>query len=127
MTKIEAEIQEVLDRYYEAFRSHDWEAFATPLADDFRYFTDEAVIRSKGEFLEHLQQSAWRPISHLMSDMRVRFVPLGGMAVATYTMEFRGETDGKETTIIALETAVFERNSGGWQLVHFHSSDRVGK
>jgi ketosteroid isomerase-like protein len=119
------EIKAILDTYYEAFHAQDWPAFAEPLADEFRYYTDNATILPKPEFLRFLQSEPWVPVRYSMSDYSLHGSDAGDLAVATYTMRFTGIVGENEVTIVALETAVFRRIARAWKLVHFHSSNKV--
>ncbi len=46
----------------------------------------------------------------------------GSMAYATMKYTISGDSDGKHFDSSGLATAVLEKSSGGWRIVHWHSS-----
>jgi ketosteroid isomerase-like protein len=118
-------ITDLLHRYYEAFHRRDWKAFAMPLDDGFRYFTDNATVQSQEEFLSFLMNDPWEPTGYSMSELQVHVAHSNDLAVATYRMQFDGIHSGKTMSIIALETAVLRLIENEWKMVHFHSSNVV--
>ncbi len=81
-------------------------------ADDHRRVVDAQGRRAAGELYE---------VEHEVLAPKVQF-PDEYVAIVTYTLLMRYTTAAGVSHTQHIETPVFHRREGGWQLVHCHKS-----
>ena len=117
------EIEQTLRIYYDAFTSKDWITFESMLDDGFTYYTDQCFSQQKPAFVQFLKSNGWQGTGYTLSELSI--ITSNDLSVAKYRVAFEGSEDGKQLTVIALETTVLQNSKTGLKLLHTHSSNII--
>jgi uncharacterized protein (TIGR02246 family) len=128
-TAVEQEIMRLEQSSNDAYAAND-------LPKYFGYYAEDAVLifYNKRTPLADYRKS-WpesvktEPIESVkLSDMVIRVVPSGDVAIASYQIEVRTKhPDGKATDENAFETDVWVHRGGAWRITHVHYSAAPAK
>jgi ketosteroid isomerase-like protein len=123
-TAVEQEILRLERSSNDAYAAND-------LPKYFGYYAEDAMLIF---YNERTTLAAYRkswpesiktePIQSVkLSDMVIRVIPSGDVAIASYQIEVRtGHPNGKATDEHAFETDVWVNRAGGWKIVHVQYS-----
>jgi ketosteroid isomerase-like protein len=128
-TAVEQEIMRLEQSSNDAYAAND-------LPKYFGYYAEDAMLIF---YNERTTLAAYRkswpesiktePIQSVkLSDMVIRVIPSGDVAIASYQIEVRtGHPNGKATDEHAFETDVWVNRAGGWKIVHVQYSAKGAK
>ena len=128
-TAVEQEIMRLEQSSNDAYAAND-------LPKYFGYYAEDAMLIF---YNERTTLAAYRkswpesvktePIQAVkLSDMVIRVIPSGDVAIASYQIEVRtGHPNGKATDEHAFETDVWVNRAGGWKIVHVQYSAKGTK
>jgi ketosteroid isomerase-like protein len=128
-TAVEQEIVRLEQGSNDAYAAND-------LPKYFGYYAEDAMLIF---YNERTSLAAYRKswpeaiktepiVSVKLSDMVIRVIPSGDVAIASYQIEVRtGHPNGKATNEHAFETDVWANRAGGWKIVHVHYSAKAAK
>jgi uncharacterized protein (TIGR02246 family) len=128
-TAVEQEIMRLEKSSNDAYAAND-------LPKYFGYYADDAVLIF---YNERTSLAAYRkswpesiktePIESVkVSDMVIRVMPSGDVAIASYQIEVHtGHPNGKVTDEHAFETDVWVNRGGAWKIAHVHYSAKAAK
>ena len=128
-TAVEQEILRLERSSNDAYAAND-------LPKYFGYYAEDAMLIF---YNERTTLAAYRkswpesiktePIQSVkLSDMVIRVIPSGDVAIASYQIEVRtGHPNGKATDEHAFETDVWVNRAGGWKIVHVQYSAKGAK
>jgi ketosteroid isomerase-like protein len=128
-TGVEQEIMRLEKGSNDAYATND-------LPKYFGYYAEDAMLIF---YNERTSLAAYRkswpeeiktePIESVkLSDMVIRVIPSGDVAIASYQIEVRtGHPNGKVTDEHAFETDVWVNRAGGWKIAHVQYSAKAAK
>jgi ketosteroid isomerase-like protein len=128
-TAVEQEIMRLEQSCNDAYAAND-------LPKYFGYYAEDAMLIF---YDERTTLAAYRkswpesiktePIESVkLSDMVIRVIPSGEVAIASYQIEVRtGHPNGKVTDEHAFETDVWVNRAGGWKIAHVQYSAKGAK
>ena len=128
-TGVEQEIMRLEQGSNDAYAAND-------LSKYFGYYAEDAMLIF---YNERTSLAAYRkswpesiktePIESVkLSDMVIRVIPPGNVAIASYQIEVRtGHPNGKATDEHAFETDVWVNRGGAWKIAHVHYSAKAAK
>jgi ketosteroid isomerase-like protein len=128
-TAVEQEIMRLEQGSNDAYAAND-------LPKYFGYYAEDAMLIF---YNERTSLAAYRKswpeaiktepiVSVKLSDMVIRVIPSGEVAIASYQIEVRtGHPNGKATDEHAFETDVWANRAGAWKIVHVHYSAKAAK
>jgi ketosteroid isomerase-like protein len=119
---VQAEIQALLDESAAAWNRGDLKGHLADNADSIRFMTGKGPVIGKGQTEEILRKAFFRdgkPIQSLRFE-QVDIRPLGtehALVIGHFILSGGGEPDRA-----GWFSTVWERQSGGWRVIHDHSS-----
>ncbi|MBS1494989.1 MAG: nuclear transport factor 2 family protein [Bacteroidetes bacterium] len=124
MSEDKQQISLKLNEYYNAFNSKDWEKFSLMLTDDFIYFSDNAAVMNKEQFIDFLKKDSWQGKSFNIEDLMVIISEDKSLGVAVYKISFDGKMSDKDITMNAIESTTFSKINNEWKVIHSHVSNK---
>lgn len=121
----EIEIRELMDGIHRAHHDKNATALTAPYTSDAAFYSLAPPLEHRGRGLQETQEwlDTWAtPIDITAHDFSVRVS--GDLAFAHGFLRMHGTKKGAEKAVDfwMRETLCFERRTGGWQIVHEHTS-----
>ncbi len=123
---VEAEVRKAVTAFNAAYEENR-------VDDYFEYYDGDADVFFSGARQDvAAYHSEWKALlaagagveKNELSDLRVRVMPPGDIAVATYFVDYRFRApDGEVAAAKAFESDVWRKTDGGWKVVNLHYSE----
>jgi ketosteroid isomerase-like protein len=110
------------DDFYVALRKNDLERLSQIYSDDYMLVRPDGSVFSKAQILDDLKIHAMRFRSIELKNEKIRIY--GSVGVLTGDSEITTVRDGKESQTAFRLVAVYCKQNGRVELVHFQSSPR---
>lgn len=120
----ERQVRNAIDQFYARAAVRDWDGAGALLADDFVMFTDGAAHLDRTAYVALMKQDDLVLERMALHDMRVEVSPDGQMAWGTFRGSFEMTSGGRRHDVSTVETLIFRRASGRWQIVRAHASTK---
>jgi ketosteroid isomerase-like protein len=124
---VEQEIRELVLQFNKDYEENNLEPYFAHYADDLTQWWPEGRVtltQYKKQWQE-LIASGGGVEQNVVSDLRVQVGPSGDTAVASYKVDVVTRTpEGKRNMESAMETDVWFKRNGRWQIVHLHYNPR---
>jgi ketosteroid isomerase-like protein len=117
-----AEVKQVIDEFFEAARSQDWDRAGNTFAADFEIYTDGAVGYDKGSYIKALKDENIETRKMQLNDLEIHVSPDRQVAWAKYRGDFESAIHGKLSRDKTAETLIFEKRERAWKIVRAHAS-----
>ena len=114
-SKAEQEVLKVNEKYDKAIISRDAAAYERILANDFIFTSFDGVVSNKAQELEKVKSGDLKFEFGKSDDVRIKIY--GKTAVVTARFRAKGQSKGKNFTVLERYTVVFVKRNGRWQLV----------
>lgn len=124
MQKNSEEVKFKLNEYYKAFNDKDWDKFSSMLTDDFIYFSDNAAVMNKDQFVNFLRKDSWEGRSFNIDDLIIIISGDNTLGIAVYKISFNGMVNDKEAQVDAIESTTFKKENNEWKVIHSHVSNK---
>ncbi|MGH9463275.1 MAG: YybH family protein [Vicinamibacteria bacterium] len=120
---IEQEIRELVLQFNKDYEENNLEPYFAHYADDLTQWWPEGRV-SLAQYKKQWQEliaSGGRVEQNVVSDLQVQVGPSGDTAIASYRVDVVTRTPkGERTKESAMETDVWFKRDGKWQIVHLH-------
>ena len=124
---IEEDIRELVLQFNKQYEDNELDAYFAHYADDVTQWWEEGRVRLadyKKEWYDLIENGGGVEKA-TVSDLQVQVGPSGDTAVATYKVDvITRQPDGERTSETALETDVWFKRSGKWQIAHLHYNSK---
>jgi ketosteroid isomerase-like protein len=124
---IEREIRELVLQFNADYESNNLEPYFAHYADDLTQWWPEGRV-SLAQYKKQWQEliaNGGGVEQNVVSDLQVQVGPSGDTAVASYQVDVVTRTpDGMRSKESAMETDVWFKRNGKWQIVHLHYDPR---
>ena len=117
-----AQVNEVLDQFFDLARKRDWEATGRLMSEDFEIYTDDAAVFGKKDYVELMKQDDLEVKDMELKDREVEVSGDGRMAWMRYRGYFNCVTHGKPHVVETAETLIFRKEGREWKIVQSHAS-----
>jgi ketosteroid isomerase-like protein len=119
----EGRVRGVLDAFYAAVDRRDWAAVEATLAGDFEFYSDDALVLRRNEFIKAMKDDDM-VVTRLELDPIVIEAPAGSsIAWAKYHARVESRIRGKPHNVATVETVVFRKGEDSrWKMIHNHAS-----
>jgi ketosteroid isomerase-like protein len=124
---VQKEVRDLVLRFNADYEKNNLDAYFSYYADDLTQWWPEGRVtldEYKQQWHELIEQGGGVE-SNVVSDLEVQVGPSGDTAVATYKVDVVTRSpDGEKTKETAMETDVWFKRNGKWQVVHLHYNSR---
>jgi ketosteroid isomerase-like protein len=115
-------VRKVLDQFFGAAKTRDWDAAANFMATDFELYTDGASAFSKQDYVKVLKEDDMVLASMELRDMEIRVSSDGTMAWCKYRGLFKSISQNHPSDVETAETLIFKREGDQWKITRAHVS-----
>ncbi len=124
---VQKEITELVLKFNEEYKNNNLDAYFSYYADDVTQWWPEGRVS-----LADYKKQWYELIANgggvekcVISDLQVQVGPSGDSAVATYRLDvITRQPNGERTEETALETDVWFKRNGKWQVAHLHYNSK---
>lgn len=118
-----AQVNEVLDQFFDLARKRDWDATGRLMSEDFEVYTDGAAVFGKKDYVELMKEDDLEVKDMELKEREVQVSGDGRMAWMTYRGYFNCVTHGKPHVVETAETLIFRKDDEQrWKIVRSHAS-----
>lgn len=124
---VQKEITELVQKFNEEYKNNNLDAYFSYYADDVTQWWPEGRVSLadyKKQWYELIANGGGVE-KNVISDLQVQVGPSGDSAVATYRLDvITRQPNGERTGETALETDVWFKRNGKWQVAHLHYNSK---
>ncbi len=124
---VQKEITELVLKFNEEYKNNNLDAYFSYYADDVTQWWPEGRVSLadyKKQWYELIANGGGVE-KNVISDLQVQVGPSGDSAVATYRLDvITRQPNGERTEETALETDVWFKRNGKWQVAHLHYNSK---
>ena len=124
---IEREVRELVLQFNADYEEDDLEPYFAHYADDLTQWWPEGRV-SLAQYKKQWQEliaNGGGVEQNVVSDLQVQVGPSGDTAIASYRVDVVTRTpEGERNKESAMETDVWFKRNGKWQIVHLHYNPR---
>ena len=124
---VQKEITELVLKFNEEYKNNNLDAYFSYYADDVTQWWPEGRVSLadyKKQWYELIANGGGVE-KNVISDLQVQVGPSGDSAVATYRLDvITRQPNGERTGETALETDVWFKRNGKWQVAHLHYNSK---
>jgi cytochrome c peroxidase len=126
-TTAEAQVRQVIDRFYAAAERRDWDAAGALMAPDFEINTDGAESYGREAYIVMLKEDDLVVERMALRNLAVEVSPDSRMAWATFHGYFEMTQDGARHDVQTAETLILSRRGDRWEIVRAHASVKAAE
>ena len=114
-----------INDFFAAADERDWHRVEALLATDFKFYSDDALVLDRAEFLLAMKEDDMVIDSLVLSHMETVVSDDLSLALVRYSLDLKSRVNGSRHDVRTVETVVLRRdtkNPTRWQFVQNHAS-----
>jgi len=114
-----------INEFFAAAGARDWPAVEALLADNFKFYSDGALVLDRAGFMLAMKEDDMVIDSLVLSELETVLSDDSSLALVRYSLDLKSSVNGSRHDVRTVETVVLRRatnNPTRWQFVQNHAS-----